>query len=486
VRRCRGSAAAAASAGFALASQIAGMLGLAAAAASVYLLGRAHRSLGDFVVVCRRVGAKDAARDGEADAPEDFSTIGKAIDDLANERDAYARAITQMTNVCREICDGNFEARILELSERGDLRKLEYAVNDMIDRCDGFVREASAAMNAVQHNKFFRRILLEGLQGALLAAANVVNRATISMRLRIAAFNANTASFEAEINGITATLETASSEMGGMAQLLRDGAAVTHRRSTAVATASEEATANMQLVASATTKLTASARDIGEDVNRSAAIARDAVTTAKSANETVQNLNAAAVRIGEVVELISSIAAQTNLLALNATIEAARAGEMGKGFAVVANEVKALSDQTAKATEEISAHISDVQAKTKDAVQAIDSIGRIIGEISRITGHVAEAVTSQADATSQIAQNVDRAFGGIREISGNIHSVTRNAEETEGHAGVTLSMSGTLAQQSKALAATVGAFLTDLHKGPLDRRAEDDSSHRGPQYRSAA
>jgi PAS domain S-box-containing protein len=198
---------------------------------------------------------------------------------------------------------------------------------------------------------------------------------------------------------------------------------------------------------------------------RSAAIARDAVTTREVRNKTVQNLNAAAVRIGEVVELISSIAAQTNLLALNATIEAARAGEMGKGFAVVANEVKALSGQTAKATEEISAHISDVQAKTKDAVQAIDSIGRIIGEISRITGHVAQAVTSQTDATSQIAQNVERAFGGIREISGNIHSVTRNAEETEGHAGVALSMSGTLAQQPPSRAATVGAFLTDLHKG---------------------
>jgi methyl-accepting chemotaxis protein len=473
-------------AGLETVSRIAGVAGLAGVAVSVYLLLRARKSLKSIAAACKGVRAAATAQSGGAARVEDLFVIGKTVDDLTKERDEYARAIARTTKVCREICNGNFEARIIELSERDDLRTLEYAINNMIDRCDGFVREASAATDAVRHNKFFRRILLEGLQGALLAAANVVNDATISMQSRIEAFSADTASFEARISDITTTLETASSEMGGTAQLLRDGAVVTRERSAAVASASQDATANMQLVASAATKLTGSARNIGEDVNRSAAIARDAVTTAKAANETVQNLNTAAIRISEVAELISSIAAQTNLLALNATIEAARAGEMGKGFAVVANEVKALSSQTAKATEEISAHIADVQAKTKDAVHAIDSIGTIIDEISQITGHVVQAVTSQTDETNQIAQHVDRAFGGIREISDNIQGVTRNAEETEGHAGATLSMSGTLSQQSKTLANAVRAFLTDLRRGPLDRRIQADRSYSGPERRSAA
>ena len=143
--------------------------------------------------------------------------------------------------------------------------------------------------------------------------------------------------------------------MGETANVLDRGAIQTRERATAVAAATEETTANMQTVAAAATELTASANDVGNQVDRSAKIARQAVDTADNANRTVDGLSAAADRIGEVVELIRAIAAQTNLLALNATIEAARAGEAGRGFAVVANEVKALAGQTAKATEEISA-----------------------------------------------------------------------------------------------------------------------------------
>jgi len=159
----------------------------------------------------------------------------------------------------------------------------------------------------------------------------------------------------------------------------------------------------------------------------------------------------AAQRIGDVVRLINDIAGQTNLLALNATIEAARAGEAGKGFAVVASEVKSLATQIAKATEEISGKIAQMQAETGDSVKAIESITGTIGKISSITTAVAAAVEEQSAATQEIARNVQQTSAGTAEVSSNIVAVSEAAEATGGAASDVRSASAELSQQSELL-----------------------------------
>jgi methyl-accepting chemotaxis protein len=195
------------------------------------------------------------------------------------------------------------------------------------------------------------------------------------------------------------------------------------------------------------------------------------VAKAEQASRMIDNLNAAAERIGEVVALINAIAAQTNLLALNATIEAARAGEAGRGFAVVAQEVKALAGQTAQATGEIGNHIADVQSSTRSAVESIGEIREIVGEVDRITSHVAQQVTAQSEATGAIARNVEKAFAGIAEITTNIGAVTANAGETEQHAGTTLAAASGLSVQAKRLTEEVSAFMNTLHGGAKAKAA---------------
>lgn len=372
--------------------------------------------------------------------------------------------------VCRAISNGDFEARVLHVGDGGELQQLQHRLNDMIDRCDAFVREATAAMAALRDNKYYRRILPQGLHGALQIATTTMNDATKVIQARVSAFNADTAQFEAAIGTIVGALADASSNIGQTSTRLNQGAINTRERATMVSTTSEQATENMQTVAAAATELSVSAQEVGRDVDRSTQIAQQAVKKLEEASQIVRGLNSAAERIGSVVALITAVAEQTNLLALNATIEAARAGEAGRGFAVVAQEVKSLASQTAKATGEISAHIAEVQSTTKTAVDSITQIGTTITEMNEITSHLAGAVHHQTAATTEIANHVDRAFVGVSEISSSVRDVTATAEETENLAGTTMVASGTLSQQAQDLTTEVNRFLAML-RGPNTGRA---------------
>ena len=196
------------------------------------------------------------------------------------------------------------------------------------------------------------------------------------------------------------------------------------RWSSAVASAAEETSVNVQTVSAGTEELSSSIAEIGRQVVTSAEIARKAVEEAGATDATMQGLADNASRISVVVDLIQMIASQTNLLALNATIEAARAGEAGRGFAVVASEVKSLASQTAKATDEIRPQIASMQTVTTSAVGAIRNIGQTIGEINDVTTAIAAAVEQQGAATREIARNIQHAAGGTSEVSSNIVGVS--------------------------------------------------------------
>jgi methyl-accepting chemotaxis protein len=265
--------------------------------------------------------------------------------------------------------------------------------------------------------------------------------------------------FQGTVGGIVDTVSTAATELEATAGTLTSTAEVTQELSGIVASASEEASTNVQSVATATEVMTSSVTEISRQVQESARIAGEAVAQAKKTDSRINALSQAAGRIGDVVKLITAIAEQTNLLALNATIEAARAGEAGRGFAVVASEVKALASQTAKATEEIGTQIGAMQAATGESVAAIKEIGGTIGRISEIASTIAAAVEEQGAATTEIARNVERAAQGTAEVATKITDVNRGAGETGSASAQVLASAQSLSRDSNHLKSEVDQFL---------------------------
>ncbi|QPF90674.1 methyl-accepting chemotaxis protein [Bradyrhizobium commune] len=269
-----------------------------------------------------------------------------------------------------------------------------------------------------------------------------------------------TREFEAMIGEIVNVVSSASTELEAFAGTLTATAERSEELTTMVAAASEEASTNVQSVASATEEMSSSVDEISRQVRDSARIASEAVEQAQKTNDRVGELTKAAARIGDVVELINTIAGQTNLLALNATIEAARAGDAGRGFAVVASEVKALAEQTAKATGEIGQQINSIQGATRESVSAIKEIGDTIVRMAEIASSIAAAVEEQGAATREISRNVQQAADGTQQVSSNIADVQRGASETGSASTQVLVAAKSLSNESSRLKSEVGQFLT--------------------------
>jgi methyl-accepting chemotaxis protein len=279
---------------------------------------------------------------------------------------------------------------------------------------------------------------------------------------RKSAMNRIAGEFEKNVGGIVAGAASAATEMQRSAQSLSAIAKETTRQSTTVAAAAQQTTANVQTVAAAAEELSTSGQEISRQIAQSASMAQSAVAQAGRTNAMVEGLLAATQKIGEVMGLIQNIAAQTNLLALNATIEAARAGEAGKGFAVVASEVKALSTQTAKATEEIADQIQAIRDATGTTAGAIREIGGTIGQINEIATTIAAAVEQQGGSTKEIARSVQQAAQGTQGVMQNIDGVTQASGQVGTSAELVLRSAGELAKQSDRLKQEVESFLATV------------------------
>ena len=312
--------------------------------------------------------------------------------------------------------------------------------------------ELARAMEIFRSNSIENKRLLDQQEAMKAATAAERNRALRDMA----------AGLEARVKGSVDAMKQVSERLNGASTAMSRTAEQTSEQTSAVVAATEQTSGNVQTVASAAEELSASGNEISRQVALTAEIARTAANEADETNVVVGTLASAAGRIGEVVRLIDDIASQTNLLALNATIEAARAGEAGKGFAVVANEVKTLANQTAKATQEITAQISAVQAETDRAVQAIRHIGETINRVDEATSSIAGAVEEQNAAIHEITRSVQEAARGTREVSDHIGLVSAGTSTSRSAAEEVAGSTREMITHNGELTREIAGFLTEV------------------------
>ncbi len=348
---------------------------------------------------------------------------------------SISKPIRELTASMLELAEGNFDVVLSGLGRKDEIGGIAGAVD---------------------------RFKVKAAEKAQAEAEVKMNQDRLAAEQRKAEMHMLADNFEAAVGEIVQAVSSASTELEASATTLTSTAGRAQDLATRVAAASEQASANVQSVASASEELTVSVNEISSQVQQSAQMANEAVMQARSTSERVNELSNAATRIGDIVDLINTIASQTNLLALNATIEAARAGTTGRGFAVVASEVKALAEQTSKATSEIAQQIGDIQAATRDSAAAIRDVSSTIEKLSEISFTIAAATEEQGAATQEISRNVQQAAQGTQHVSSDILDVQRGAGETGSASSQVLSAAQSLATDSSRLKLELDNFLNTV------------------------
>ena len=388
---------------------------------------------------------------------------------ISAELEAYKAAFEHIDAVCRKAAAGDLEARVLNISPESPAAATMDALNQLLDMTDGFVREARGALAAASEDRCYRQFLSAGMRGAFGRGATDIDRARRHMAdLQEAAKQERgelADRFEANLAGTVKAVSDAAEKLEATAQDLSQRTGLASEQTAAASASAEQTSTTAQTVASSAEELTASI----EEIRRQSADSTDSVEgvsrEVETAKTAVSSLLEAASSVDRVVAFIRGIADQTNLLALNATIEAARAGEAGKGFAVVAGEVKALANQSAKATEDIASQIESMQAATKSTSNAIDSIAGQAERLSEMASTIAAAVEEQSQATGEISGNIQQSASGSREVSAAIGEIRDQVEFAGGSAEQMLASAGELKSRAVDLREQARQFLDRIRTG---------------------
>lgn len=377
------------------------------------------------------------------------------------------KAVRRAAEIVRAVAEGDFEKRIIGVSDDPEIAEMELAINLLIDRTDAYLRESQTCVEYVRKNKHFRLIPETGMVGSFRNAAQAVNTTLYGIKSRHESFIELAGKLEAQLADVMDKVSDTIGSLRETADQLYARSSDASERCTSAAAGAEQASTNMQSIAASAEELTSSISEINRQVVSSADLAAGAVEKSRAMNATIEGLTGVTGKIGDVVRLIEAIADQTNLLALNATIEAARAGEAGKGFAIVAQEVKTLAGQTAQATDDIGHQIQDLQRTMTGAVSANSVISSAIEDINTACNAIAAAVTEQSAATSEIARNVNEAAAGTGEVSSGIGVVHSATESTQASVETVISSTDILLRQERSLNTlrdNISSFLVDLRK----------------------
>lgn len=376
--------------------------------------------------------------------------------------------ISRMTIVCKALSEGDFESRLRRIRERGTLGELQWSLNELADSMDAFVREATAAMEHVSRNQYFRRILEDGMQGCLLHGAQIINTATRNVECKMNDFVDVATNLDQSLSEVVSQIGTTARSLEGTANDMQNTVCSARDEAKSAIQTSDDTSRSVQAISSAAEEMSSSISEISQQMSRTSDIANTAVTNSEQARQTIQALVQTTAQIGEIVTMIDKIASQTNLLALNATIEAARAGDAGKGFSVVASEVKDLASQTTKATQEISALVSAIQEATHKAVDAFSGIGEMITQINEAATAVAAAIEEQSAASKEIAMNAELASNGTSHVADNVRGIGESVGHVDHAAGLVTSITGHLSehvrQKVNTLQQQMACFMTELQK----------------------
>ena len=430
----------------------------------------------------RTVVAMQALSRGELEAldvpdgRDEFGDIGRAVVTAAHTlRDAEAALATAQAE--REAQAAEAQARALEAAERDRVATLERAEAERQAQRAEAEREQQVAAERLERERRFAEerereaaelagkvedllvVVSAAVDGDLtrpitVAGADSVGRLAAGVGSLLAAMRGNIT----EIGRTADLLGTAAHELTSRSQGMGASAEQTSARAANASSASNQVSASIGAVASGAEELSASIRDIAHRAAAAAEVAQRAVTVVESSTAVVAGLGASSAEIGEVVQVISTIASQTNLLALNASIEASRAGDAGAGFAVVAHEVKALARETASSTTEISGLVDAIQRGTHDAVAAIGQITGIIGEIDAIQRAIADAVEEQTATTTAMARSVSEVADGATEIARDVTEVAEAADSTRADARISLEAATSLADTSEELRSLLARY----------------------------
>jgi len=355
------------------------------------------------------------------------------------QRESEGLIVKHINEVLHKCSAGDLEYRVkgIPSSEVGIFKiSPEYAshinyVNDLIDKSDAFIREASAASHAASQGRYFRKFLISGLSGSFRAAAENINQASDYTDYKIREVSEAAIGFETLLGDAISDAVTSIEDIASSSHGLTDKSELVLEQSMVAQTGAEESERLGLTAAHAVEELTASIGDINQRLEEAADLSGQAVGHTKTADDVVASLSTASVDIGSVIDVISDIASQTNLLALNASIEAARAGDAGRGFSVVANEVKQLAEQTSVATQKTVQQIQAIQAGGSSAEKAVTDISNITDRINAINSEIAETAEQQEIAAREISSSLAGASDVTAQVAEAVNSVANSAQEAQ-------------------------------------------------------